>query len=120
EFHEQCFASNTELNICIEGKTSDTFFSEVQTFVTDQEDRSDLITAPEIADYRDQSRAGLQAERAAAKTKAQAVRVRESAGGAPPAQLNKTWSEFIYMTLAGERSGRITGSAKHQPGYLPT
>src|SRR6185312_7689753 len=63
EFHEQCFASNTELNICIEGKTSDTFFSEVQTFVTDQEDRSDPITAPEIADYPDQSRAGLQAER---------------------------------------------------------
>lgn len=122
------FASNTELNICIEGKTSDPFFSEVQTFIKEQEDRSDPITAPEIADYRDQfkrlkaSRARLTKFKpsAAAKAKAQAVRMRESTGVAPPAQLNKTWPEFIEILLAGERSGRITGSTKHQPGYLPT
>jgi HKD family nuclease len=122
------FASNTELNTCIEGKTSDPFFSEVQRFIKDQEDCSDTITRPEIADYRDQFER-LKASRvrlakfkpsAAAKTKAQAVRVSESMGGAPPAQLNKTWPEFIGLLLAGERNGRVVGSATHKPGYLPT
>lgn len=122
------FAANTELNICIEGKTSDAFFSKVQTFIRDQEDQSDTITAPEIADYRDQFEA-LKASRArlakfkpsaAAKAKAQAVRVRESSGAAPPSQLNRTWPEFIEILLAGERSGRITGNTRHRPGYLPT
>lgn len=122
------FASNTELNICIEGETSDAFYGKIQTFTKDQEDRSNTITAPEIADYRDQferlktSRARLAKFKPSgeAKAKAQAVRVRESTGVALPAQLNKTWPEFIEILLAGERSGRVTGSTKYQPGYLPT
>ena len=48
------FADNTELNVCIEGRKSDAFFRQVETFIEEQEKHSDPITAPEIADYRDQ------------------------------------------------------------------
>jgi hypothetical protein len=48
------FADNTELNICIEGRTSDPFFRQVRAFIDEQERQSQPISTPEIDDYREQ------------------------------------------------------------------
>src|SRR5260370_21502682 len=107
------FGDNAELNICIEGKKSDAFFRQVEVFIEEQEKHSDPITAPEIADYRDQFQR-LKAPRARltkfrpnpdALSKAKVVRQKEEAGEALPAQLNRTWPEFLKLILATKRKG---------------
>jgi hypothetical protein len=99
----------------------------VRDFVEEQEKNSDSITAPEIADYREQfeklkaSRARLVKFRAsaAAQDKAKAMKEREKTGEAPPEQLNKTWLEFVELILAPKRRRRIAGAAG-EVGYLDT
>jgi hypothetical protein len=122
------FAKNTELNICVEGGKADPFFQQVRDFIDAQEKSSDSITAPEIADYREQfeklkaSRARLAKFRTstAARAKAKAAKEREAAGEALPEQLNKTWSEFVRLILAPKRRKRIDGGTAGKGDYLQT
>ena len=122
------FANNTELNICVEGGKSDPFFRQVRAFIEEQENHSESLTAPEIADYREQfqrlkaSRARLAKFRTstAAQARAKAVRARESGGEALPEQLNRTWPEFIQLILAAKRKKRIVGGTTGEPDYLQT
>ena len=122
------FAANTELNICIEGGKKDPFFRQVNSFIETQEKNSKPITKPEIADYREQfeklkaSRKRLSKFRAssAAKAKAKAAKQQETAGEAPPEQLNKTWSEFVALILAPRRRKRIDGGTAGELDYLQT
>jgi HKD family nuclease len=122
------FGDNAELNICIEGKKSDAFFREVAAFIEEQEKRSDAITPPEIADYKEQFQR-LKATRArlakfqpdpAAQAKAKAVRDKEKAGEVLPAQLNRTWPEFLQLILATKRKGHVVQGTAKEPGYLQT
>lgn len=122
------FGDNTELNICIEGKKSDAFFREVVAFIEEQEKHSNPITDPEIADYKEQFQR-LKASRArlakfepdpAAQAKAKAVREKEKAGEVLPAQLNRTWPEFVQFILATKRKGVVVQGTAKEPGYLQT
>ena len=91
------------------------FFRQVEAFIEEQEKNSGPITAPEIADYRDQfqrlkgARARLAKFRPNpdAEAKAKAIQLKEKAGEALPAQLNRTWPEFLQIILATKRKGRI-------------
>jgi HKD family nuclease len=127
-FRSGGFADNTELNICIEGRTSAPFFRQVRAFIAEQEKHSDSISRPEIEDYREQferlkaSRARLAKFRAGktAQARAKARKDRETAGEEPPEQLNRTWPEFIRLILARKRRGRIVHGTADEPGYLQT
>ena len=97
-------------------------------FIEEHEKHSDPITVPEIADYRDQFQR-LKAARArltkfqpnpAAQAKAKAVREKEKAGEALPAQLNRTWPEFLKLILATKRKGHVVQGTANGPGYLQT
>jgi len=122
------FADNTELNVCIEGRTSDPFFRQVQAFIDEQEKQSQPISTPEIDDYREQferlkaSRARLAKFRASegAQARAKTKKERETAGEEPPEQLNRTWPEFIQLILARKRRKRIVQGTEDEPGYLQT
>jgi HKD family nuclease len=122
------FADNTELNICIEGRTTDAFFRQVQAFIDQQEKQSKPISTPEIDDYREQferleaSRARLAKFRAteSAEARAKAKKERETTGEEPPEQLNRTWPELIQLILARKRKGRIVKGTEDEPGYLQT
>jgi HKD family nuclease len=48
------FGNNAELNICIEGGTSDAFYKQVSTYIDNQEKKSYPLRTPELADYREQ------------------------------------------------------------------
>jgi HKD family nuclease len=122
------FGDNAELNICVEGKKSDAFFRQVEVFIEEQEEHSDPITPPEIADYKEQFQR-LKAARArlakfqpnpAAQAKAKAVREKEKVGEVLPAQLNRTWVEFLQLILATKRKGHVVQGTSAEPGYLQT
>jgi HKD family nuclease len=121
------FADNTELNICVEGRQSDRFYPQVSAFLDEQEKRSEIISAAEIADYAEQFER-LRASRvrlakfqpgAQAQAKSKTAKERETSGDAPPQQLNRTWPEFIAIILSATRRGRVIGNADDS-GYLPT
>lgn len=121
------FGNNAELNVWIEGNTSDPFFKQVSAYINGQEENSDPITNPEIADYGDQfdklkaQRKRLAKFRASesVKAKAKAKKERVNAGEEPPEQLNKTWREFVDLILAEKRRRRIAGTTDER-GYLDT
>lgn len=50
------FGDNVESNVCITGNEPDAFFSQISTFINEQEQQSKEISSPEIADYRRQSK----------------------------------------------------------------
>jgi hypothetical protein len=56
----------------------------------------------------------------AAQAKAKAAKEQETAGEAPPKQLNKTWPEFVRLILAPKRRKRIDGSTAGNLDYLQT
>jgi hypothetical protein len=122
------FADNTEVNICIEGRKSDAFFRQVEAFIEEQEEHSDPITPPEIADYCDQfkrlkdARARLTKFRPDpdAQAKAKAVREKEAAGEALPAQLNRTWPECLKLILATKGKGHVVKGTAEGRSYLQT
>jgi hypothetical protein len=122
------FGNNAELNISIEGRTSDRFFTQVSTYIDDQEGKSEPLTKAEISDYRAQfekwkaARQQMTKFRASDPVKKQAKekRQREEAGYEPPEQLNKTWDEFMKIILAPTRRKRIDGGKPGQPDYLQT
>ena len=123
------FGDNIELNVCITGKDSEAFFSRVTAFIDAQEQQSDEISSPEIADYRRQfdklatARTRLAKFRLSgkAKIKARAKNSKQARGQEPPEQLNKTWGEYVKLILAQEnRPELVIQGSKDDPGYLET
>lgn len=122
------FGNNAELNICIEGDTSEPFFRQVSAYIDEQEGNSEPLTKDEIADYREQfeklktARKHLAKFRPTEKVKAKAKEKirRERAGEEPPEQLNRTWSEFVKLILAPNRRKRIDGGGEGEIDYLRT
>ncbi|HZQ92382.1 MAG TPA: phospholipase D-like domain-containing protein [Terriglobales bacterium] len=122
------FGNNSELNVCIEGATSEPFFKQISAYIDEQEKNSEPLTKPEITDYRKQfeklrtarTRLAKFHPTQAAKTKAKERIQRESAGEEPPEQLNKTWPEFVGLILAPKRRKRIDGGKGGEPDYLQT
>lgn len=123
------FGDNIELNACVTGRTTDSFFAKVSAFIEAQEERSAGITLEEIADYRKQfdrlsaARKRLARFRAGANANRRAVakRRREEQGQEPPEQLNKTWKEYVDLILAQEkRPDLVLRGSTDEPGYLET
>lgn len=123
------FGSNVELNVCITGSVTDGFFSQAAAFIDSQEGQSTGITRSEIADYREQFDRLAAARQRLAKfrpspkvqTTVKAKKSQESAGQAPPEQLNKTWTEYVKLIVAQEkRPGLVLRGTTDDPGYLET
>lgn len=123
------FGSNIELNVCITGSVTDAFFSQAAAFIDSQEGHSVGITRSEIADYREQFDRLAAARQRLAKfrpspkiqTSIKAKRSQESAGQAPPEQLNKTWKEYVKLIVDQEkRPGLVLQGTEDEPGYLET
>ena len=53
-----------------------------------------------------------------AQAKAKAVREKEAAGEALPAQLNSTWPEFLKLILATKRKGHVVEGTPEERSYL--
>jgi HKD family nuclease len=122
------FGDNTELNICIEGKTSDRFFRQVTRFVDQQEKSSDRINSAVFHEYQTRYKEYRSARQRLAKfsaskkakARAKAKLSREAGGEEPPDQLNKTWPEFANLILAPKRKERVIRNKPDEPGYLET
>ncbi len=123
------FGRNVELNVCVTGSVSDVFFSEVTAFIDSQEGQSTGITRTEIEDYREQFDGLAAARQRLAKFRSsppvqatvKAKKLQESAGQAPPEQLNKTWKEYVKLIVDQEnRPGLVLQGTEDEPGYLET
>jgi HKD family nuclease len=122
------FGRNTELNICIEGSTSDPFFHQTSKFIDDQEKHSELIGSVIFDDYKARYNEYRSVRQKLSKfklskdtrAKAKEKQSREAAGQEPPEQLNRSWREFVDLVLAPQRKKRVTDDAPSERGYLNT
>ena len=122
------FGGNRELNICIEGRGSDPFFRQITRYIDDVEKTSDRINSAVFDDYKSRYAALQNARRELSKftasksatARAKAKRSREAAGQEPPEQLNRGWSEFLKLILAGKRRQRVVKGNSNELSYLQT
>jgi hypothetical protein len=122
------FSKNAELNVCVEGKRSNVFARQVESFIDEQEKYSEHLSAPERADYLAQFekfkntrvRIAKFHPEPVAKAKAETIRQQEESGDVLPEQLNRTWAEFIKIILATKRRGQVLVGTTKEKGYLQT
>jgi hypothetical protein len=111
------FANNTELNIRIEGQTSDLFLRQVREFIDTEEKHSPPISLSAIDDYREQfehfkaTRAKLEKFRSSKteQAEAKARKSRKTAGEEPPERLDRR--QFDAFASEYQRKGVAMGTA---------